>query len=416
VAVVLATTHLTVALDCAARAGGTFREATTSVNHGASVFGVVLAGCTAIGDVSNDELCERDASACDASAALCRVTVDGRKLDMEDDYIPHVIACENPAGDLESLKAQAIAIRSYATYVMRTEKRPLRDGTGDQVYSCGRTPTSLHVQAAQETAGQVLRYHGTPVAAFFVAGALQQGPTCRGGTNDPTKTESFVTYNDGKSGTGIVQTSLGSKSTRNNANRGCMSQNGANCLATEGRSAHDILRFYYGADIEIVQTTGPCVGAVVSPDSAWVGDACTADATCDFQVGASTASCLTYTDPDTGTDAGFCSATCSGSCPDLVGHAGTRCVAIEGTGQCVAVPATENENCTAIPGTLPTVMYRYGTTTLATVCAPPQAEWLSCTADGQTGECIDTNVTTCGGTLHTGACPGGTNIRCCTYF
>jgi hypothetical protein len=38
----------------------------------------------------------------------------------------------------------------------------------------------------------------------------------------------------------------------------------------------------------------------------------------------------------------------------------------------------------------------------------------SCYAGGVTGTCIDTNVSTCGGTLHTGLCPGASNIRCCT--
>jgi hypothetical protein len=39
-----------------------------------------------------------------------------------------------------------------------------------------------------------------------------------------------------------------------------MSQWGARCLDTAGRTSTGILRFYYGADIGIVTATGSCVG------------------------------------------------------------------------------------------------------------------------------------------------------------
>lgn len=40
--------------------------------------------------------------------------------------------------------------------------------------------------------------------------------------------------------------------------------------------------------------------------------------------------------------------------------------------------------------------------------------WGACTADGEAGQCLDTTLSTCLGTLHTGACPGPNEIRCCT--
>ena len=50
-------------------------------------------------------------------------------------------------------------------------------------------------------------------------------------------------------------------------NRGCMSQWGARCLENEnGADYMDILRFYYGEDIQVVQADGECVLPVDTTD------------------------------------------------------------------------------------------------------------------------------------------------------
>jgi hypothetical protein len=200
--------------------------------------------------------------------AFCQATVETAGgdvvVDVETDYLPHVVACENGAADQAALEAQAIAARSYLYY--RLERTgSIGDGTGDQVYTCGRPPGEQHLAAARATSGLVLRYPpdagdaATQVAAFYVAGALQDGPDCVGGTDDPTSTEVWVTYNQGKSGDEITQTELGFVDPANHANRGCMSQNGSHCLAEQGWDVRSILRFYYGEDIGIVQAEGACV-------------------------------------------------------------------------------------------------------------------------------------------------------------
>jgi hypothetical protein len=201
-----------------------------------------------------------------ALEAYCEVPVSGvGTLDVENDYLPHVIACENGAADFEALKVQAISARSYLYYKLDTSGQ-IGDGTGDQVYTCNNMPGDDHFDAVTETSGEVLQYMGTQVAAFYVAGALQEPPGCVGGGNDPTATERYVTYNEGKSGAEITQTSLGFVSPGNFANRGCMSQNGSHCLAELGRGADEILRFYYGEDIERVVSEGPCVSGVPGGD------------------------------------------------------------------------------------------------------------------------------------------------------
>lgn len=199
--------------------------------------------------------------------AYCTAMVVGTGMvDVETDYLPHVVACENGAASFEALKVQAISARSYLYYRLNGTG-DIDDGTGDQVYTCGRPPTLEHMMAVAATSGQVLQYQGTQVAAFYVAGSKQAAPSCMGGTDDPTNTERYVTYNQGKSGDGIDQTTLGLVNIANLANRGCMSQNGSDCLSDDGGLAHDIVRFYYGEDIEIVQAEGACVTPPDPPDA-----------------------------------------------------------------------------------------------------------------------------------------------------
>jgi len=189
-------------------------------------------------------------------------------VDVETDYLPHVVQCENGAAAPAALEAQAVAARSFLYYRLAAGDGTIGDGQGDQVYTCGKTPGPEHAAAVRATSGLVLRYRDTQLAAFYVAGALQQGPECVGGIEDPTGTEVWVTYNDGKSGDDVTQTQLGFVDPSNHANRGCLSQNGSDCLAGQGRDVVGILRFYYGADIGIEQASGPCVDPIaIDPDA-----------------------------------------------------------------------------------------------------------------------------------------------------
>jgi len=86
-------------------------------------------------------------------------------------YIADVVSCENPAyWPPEALRAQAIASRSYALANLRPDATfDLYDDDRSQNYR-GLTkeyPTAVAATAA--TRGQVLRYHGRLVNAFFSA-------------------------------------------------------------------------------------------------------------------------------------------------------------------------------------------------------------------------------------------------------
>ena len=187
----------------------------------------------------------------------CQVKVGSKTVEMETDYLPHVVQCENGGADFEALKVQAISARGYAYYKMG-KTGSLVDGTGDQVYSCGKTPTAEQIRAVHETEGQMVVYRGTTVASFFVAGSKVTGDDCKTQTTSAS-TQSYVTYNWGKFMDGITQSSIGSINPSIYANRGCNSQNGAHCLAERGWNHRDILRYFYGMDIQIHQVSGPCI-------------------------------------------------------------------------------------------------------------------------------------------------------------
>ncbi|HWB77821.1 MAG TPA: SpoIID/LytB domain-containing protein [Nannocystaceae bacterium] len=197
-------------------------------------------------------------------AAHCTIDVDGiGTIDMEEDYLPHVVHCENGGAPFEALKAQAIAARSVAYYAIETSGG-ICDGQGCQVYSCGSDPTPQQIQAVQETSGLYLNYNDTLTYAFFVAGdSGVAGPGCVG-DDAAASTEHWVTYNEGKSGTMVEQTELGFVHNPGDSgygqNRGCMGQWSARCLENDnGYDYAAILRFFYGDDIGITQAPGACV-------------------------------------------------------------------------------------------------------------------------------------------------------------
>lgn len=210
-------------------------------------------------------------------SAPCTINVTGYgSVNIEDDYIANVVACENGNAPMEALKAQAIQARGYLYYVMLvTGKTSIGNSQSDQVYKCSYTTAGpRHYEAARATRGQYLAWKGNIIAPFYVAGAIpanqnQGSPeqACNGaGGSDPTSTQKWVTYNLGKSECNIDLTPLGWIPSNGNCagnpqNRGCASQNGQACLANRGWFYDQMQPYYYGDDITIAQATGTCGGA-----------------------------------------------------------------------------------------------------------------------------------------------------------
>ncbi len=207
-------------------------------------------------------------------AALPNINVTGSGLvPTEADYVPNVVHCENGNASFEALKAQAVAARTFAYYKMDLQGF-INDGTGDQVYSCPSRGTAkpIHEQAALATEGEILwvrdnigTQHDVLIASFYVAGAIPDGPfdinspgiIVEAGDSDPTDTEKWVTYPyaEGLVGGFNQGTPLGWQSGNpanpNWPNRGAKSQNGADYLSDNSVSYLDILKYYYGADIQL---------------------------------------------------------------------------------------------------------------------------------------------------------------------
>jgi MYXO-CTERM domain-containing protein len=204
--------------------------------------------------------------------AYCSIPVIGKGTkDMEKDYLPHVVTCENGGADLEALKAQAIAARSVAYYNMATQGK-ICDSQGCQVYSCGAQASEKAKKAVEATKGIYLSHAGMLTYGFYVAGdSGVDPPSCKGNSN--VGTEHFVTYNQGKTGGQVKQTSLGFIGPPNyGQNRGCMSQWGARCLEKhKDFSSSQILQFYYGADIGMPHADAACT-AVNDKDKDGVTD------------------------------------------------------------------------------------------------------------------------------------------------
>jgi hypothetical protein len=118
-------------------------------------------------------------------------------------------------------------------------------------------------QAVEETSGIYMNFNNVLTYAFYVAGDSNTSPpACVGNVN--VGTEHWVTYNEGQSGANVTQTELGWVFEPNEngygQNRGCMSQWGARCLEnSNGYDYESILRFYYGADINLTQAPGACI-------------------------------------------------------------------------------------------------------------------------------------------------------------
>lgn len=224
-----------------------------------------------------------------------------KSSDAEWEYLYNVLRCEATSWDteaLESLKALAIAARSWTYSKSRMEKTvTFSDSQAHQVYGCTKELTKpqyqLITRAIEETNGVIMMVGGVYAMGFHVAGtsfkpvpADKKGklPEARlwcsnaqgnnYGNNIATDhgTQQHVTYNYQRtSGDGPKRSTLGGNVP---ANIGAMSQNGADCLSRGGVKAEDILKTFYAFSgiksgtqsdapsyqgVELIQALGECV-------------------------------------------------------------------------------------------------------------------------------------------------------------
>ena len=155
-------------------------------------------------------------------------------IDLED-YLKGVVPSEMPSSwELEALKAQAIADRSYA--LANLGKRAalgydLKDTPEDQAYGGASAETAKTNLAVESTGGQVLTYNMKVIPAYYSASAGGQTINASAAWgNDLPFIRSVPSYDDNvkKNGHGVG-----------------MSQHGANNLAKEGYNAYQILTYFF---------------------------------------------------------------------------------------------------------------------------------------------------------------------------
>lgn len=247
----------------------------------AALAGAVLAGCGGLRARSLAD-CRDDAGleAADRLMPLCVDTVRGA-MEIEREYLPGILECEvggfrkTPA----ALEAQAIVARTYLLAHL-TRKGPDAVVRLDATFQCWKSPKSEAVRAAvRATDDLVLHTDGDVLDANYASGTPKREADCRpkspeaAGYDDYATwaemrdawraarkagkrlrfdgvgwTELLVTENEGRTGLAVEPTPFAAP---RRTNRGAFGQWAAACLAGKrGYAAPDIVRYFFGADVE----------------------------------------------------------------------------------------------------------------------------------------------------------------------
>lgn len=180
------------------------------------------------------------------------ITIDGAETHDLEEYVAGVVTAENSYsknGNIESMKAQAVAARSFALAMTDDCTKPIENSSNAQNY---KTPTDLAKKAASETSGQILVYNGKTVLAQYdhFNGTCTNG-TCAG---TYTKVPSNKTHE-----VSVPESYL--NEFRNLGGHGMgMSQVAANYMQDQGKKYDEILKYFYADDISIATISAALVG------------------------------------------------------------------------------------------------------------------------------------------------------------
>lgn len=153
-------------------------------------------------------------------------------VDLED-YLKGVVPSEMPSKwNIEALRAQAIAARSYAVATKTAGKHAskgfdLIDTTADQAYGGASAEKTRTSQAVEDTKGIVLVQDKKVLPTYYHASSGGQTKVWNSGSSF---LQSVPSFDDG---------------TKKNGHGVGMSQHGANNLAAQGYNAYQILNYFY---------------------------------------------------------------------------------------------------------------------------------------------------------------------------
>lgn len=170
-----------------------------------------------------------------------------------EDYVAGVVSGESyPDQNIEAIKAQAVAARTYALYVTNDCKTSIKNSQANQVYNGNYRQDAI--EAVEATEGEVLIYDGKIFASeydsFNIAHGKCAGSTC---TLTYTKLPNSETHKVtlGSAYYGMVAGGHG---------RG-MSQVVSYQMANEGSTYEEILEYFYSDGVQIANhTSEKCEG------------------------------------------------------------------------------------------------------------------------------------------------------------
>lgn len=163
-----------------------------------------------------------------------------------EEYVAGVVAAENSwhEGDnIENIKAQAIAARTYAVSRTNYCQKPIRNGQTDQVYRQTSDPYIL--RGVQETANMVVLQNGKIISTEYDAFCVKS----RSGDNYILRQQSQVIPKSFVQEMGSYYVGIDYCFGHGHG----MSQIGARYLQRLGWTFNQILTYYYPAGIEIVR-------------------------------------------------------------------------------------------------------------------------------------------------------------------
>ncbi|HHT38791.1 MAG TPA: hypothetical protein GXZ95_05245 [Mollicutes bacterium] len=184
-----------------------------------------------------------------------------------EDYIAGVVQHENVFQDpkdpnnIEAMKAQAIAARTYLLKYTDNCKKSIVNSTAAQTFS--KNPSDKARRAAEETAGMVLTYNGEIFLSEY--DSFDCSNLCIGGLDCtceyyklPFITASGKVTGDKTRAVNKHVISVPSDFITNNIGghgRG-MSQWGARYMQTQGKTYEEILKYFYADNVQITTATG----------------------------------------------------------------------------------------------------------------------------------------------------------------
>ena len=196
------------------------------------------------------------------SSGLCPsgIEVNGELLDLET-YVAGVISAENnwhQGDNIEAMKAQAIAARTYAINRTNYCQSPIGNSSATQNYSANANQYAI--RAAQETAGMIVTNGNNVVSTEYDASAVKEI------TNEGyvlNQKDQLIPFG-AESSIGMADRHKKVCNKYGGSGNSChgrgMSQIGARYLQTQGNDYISILRYYYGENISITATSSDSEG------------------------------------------------------------------------------------------------------------------------------------------------------------